>query len=42
VIITKVDDVTVGVLEPKVNTGQSPPRDIKIIVASLGVIEKHL
>jgi hypothetical protein len=42
VIISKVDDITVGVLEPKVNTRQSPTRDVNIIVASNGVIEKHL
>jgi hypothetical protein len=42
VIISKIYDFTVGVLELKVNTGQSPTRDIEIIVACLGVIEKHL
>jgi hypothetical protein len=41
-IVSKVDDITVGDLEPKVNTRQSLPRDVKIIVASNGVIEKYL
>jgi hypothetical protein len=41
-IISKVNDITVGVLEPKTNTTKSMARNIKIIVASKGVIHKHL